>query len=547
MDALATAIIDDPTEKNDGVYKMTSDFDVVIVGGGPCGLWLACELALAKVKVAVLERRAGPVAHSRALTVHSRTLEVFAMRGIVDRFVSRGRPVSTYHYGGLDTKLDVSVFDTRFPYTLLLPQSTTEQLLEEHALELGVDIKHGHFVEALKQHAQSVIIEGRVGESPFRIATDYVVGADGTRSVVRRAAEIAFSGYSARHTLMLGDVILDAPPPPPIVTIVNDAGSLYLAPSGDGVHHRLGVIDATSWHTARPDPLSLPELAEAVSRIAGTDFRSRDPIWLSRFTDETRLADRYRKGRIFLVGDAAHMNVPMGGQGMNVGIQDAMNLGWKLASVVLGTAPGELLDTYERERRPVGESVHRDTLAQFALFTAFDPPTQALRQVFEGVLHVPEINERLAEHLCGFAVTYPEPLPSPCPEWEYWQGLSGRRLPDLDLVLEDGSEATLFRLLEDGDWVQVQLAPGLEILRDPFFVANGNVSDGADNVLRGKFDSVLVRPDGYLAHVHRASDDRDVEKSVTRCAKKVVTIAALRTGLDNGRSRPAVSETEMVR
>src|SRR5712664_3239360 len=345
---------------------VSNEFDVVIIGGGPVGLWLACELALAKVKVLVLERRTERVTQSRALTLHGRTLEVFALRGIAERFLSQGRPNPGFFFGGLDTLLDFSTLDSRFPFTLFLPQATTERLIEERALELGVDIRRGHLVEKVVQYTDSVIIRGRNGETPFSFAARYAAGADGARSIVRHALAIDFVGHPARHTMTLADVALDAPPERPLLALVNEAGGLILAPRGDGVHHRIGVIDASSRYLAPSEPVSLAEVAASAARIFGRDLRPRDPVWISRFTDESRLAECYRKERIFLAGDAAHINPPMGGQGMNVGIQDAMNLGWKLASVIHGTASDEILDSYQSERRPIGEALQDDTPAQFA-------------------------------------------------------------------------------------------------------------------------------------------------------------------------------------
>ena len=491
---------------------MSNEFDVVVVGGGPVGLWLACELALADVKVAVLERRTARVTQIRALGIHGRTLEVFALRGLADRFLSRGRPMPFGHFGALDTRLDFSVFDTRFPFALVLPQPTTEGLLEERALELGVDIRRGHVVETVEPCADSIVIEGRNGGAPFHLSARYVVGADGARSIVRHAAAIDFTGDPARHTMMLGDVVLDAPPALPMLTMVNEAGSLIILPFGDGVHHRVAVVDASSTVEAS-EPVSLGGLAAAATRVADTDFRPRDPIWLSCFTDETRLAEHYRKGRILLAGDAAHIHAPMGGQGMNVGIQDAMNLGWKLASVVHGTAPETLLDTYEQERRPVGEALRRNTLAQVALFCAFDPSTLAMRRMFEDILRVPEVNRQLADEISGFGVAYPEPLFPPDQGWEHRRGVSGRRLPDIDLVLKDGSGTTLYRLLEDGFWVRLQLTPDAETLSDTSVITAVNVAYSGNDGLLANFASVLVRPDGYLAHVRPANDAPAAEKT----------------------------------
>src|SRR6202022_4064528 len=278
-----------------GEMILSNEFDVVVIGGGPVGLWLACELALAKVKVLVLERRAERVTQSRALTIHGRTLEVFALRGIAERFLSQGRPIPGFFFGGLDTLLDFSTLDSRFPFTLFLPQATTERLIEERALELGVDIRRGHLVEEVEQNAGSVIIRGRNGETPFGFAARYAVGADGARSIVRNALAIDFVGHPARHAMTLADVALDAPPEKPVLTLVNEAGGLVLAPRGDGVHHRIGVIDASSPYLAPSAPVSLAEVAACAARIFGRDLRPRDPVWISRFTDESRLAECYRK------------------------------------------------------------------------------------------------------------------------------------------------------------------------------------------------------------------------------------------------------------
>jgi 2-polyprenyl-6-methoxyphenol hydroxylase-like FAD-dependent oxidoreductase len=483
-----------------GYQVLSNEFDVLVVGAGPVGLWVACELALAKVNVAVLERRAEPIIQSRALGIQGRTLEVFALRGLADRFLSRGRPIEKGHFGGLGTALDFSVFDTRFPFALLLPQATTVALLEERALELGVEIRRGHFVEAAKQCPDGVVLKGQNGEAPFCFSARYVVGADGARSQMRRAAGIDFVGHPAQHDFMLAEVVLDAPPVQPLVSMVNEAGALFMVIRGDGVHHRIAVVDA-SVAVAPSEPVSLVEFAATAARIAGTDFRPRDPIWLTRFTDETRLAQHYRKDCIFLAGDAAHTHAPMGGQGLNVGIQDAMNLGWKLASVLRGNASEALLDSYERERWPVGEVLRRNTLAQVALFCKFDPSALAMRSTFDDLLHVPEVNRQLAAEGSGFGVAYPDPLFPPDPGWEHRNGVSGERLPDVDLVLEDGSRTALYRFLEDGRWVRLQGARDKESLPNAEWIRSVNLAPEGNDGLLANFASVLVRPDGYLAHV----------------------------------------------
>jgi 2-polyprenyl-6-methoxyphenol hydroxylase-like FAD-dependent oxidoreductase len=488
---------------------LLNEFDVLVVGAGPVGLWIACELALAKVHVAVLERRAEPVAQSRALAIQGRTLEVFALRGLADRFVSRGRSIRNGHFGGLGAGLDFSVFDTRFPFTLLLAQATTEALLEERAVELGVDIRRGHIVETADPRSDGVILEGRNGAASFRLFARYAVGADGARSMMRRAAGIEFAGHPERHIFTLADVVLDAPPVHTLVTIVNEFGALIVVPLGDGVHHRV-VVNAPVAVT-RSEPVSLVQVAALAARIAGTDFHPRDPIWLTRFTDETRLAEHYQKGRILLAGDAAHIHAPMGGQGLNVGIQDAMNLGWKLASVLRGTASEALLDTYERERRPVGEALVRNTLAQVALFCKFDPCSLALRGTFERILRIPEVNSELAAEGSGFGVAYPEPLFLPDRGWEHRKGVSGQRLPDMDLALSNGSRMALYHFLKDGRWVQLRLAPDKRSAPDAEWVTSVNLATSPDDRLLANIASALVRPDGHLAHLRPAEAARHGE------------------------------------
>lgn len=327
--------------------------------------------------------------------------------------------------------------------------------------------------------------------------------------MVRRAAAIDFPGHPARHTMMLGDVVLDSPPAPPMVTIVNEAGGMLVVQLGDGLHHRIVVVDEPADPNKLSEPVSLSGLATAATRVAGTDFRPRDPIWLSRFSDETRLAEHYRKGRVLLAGDAAHIHSPMGGQGMNVGIQDAMNLGWKLASVLRDAAPETLLDTYERERWPIGEILRRNTLAQFALFSSFDPSMLALRCTLDNVLRVPEVNRQLSEEVSGFGVVYPEPLFLPAPGWQHRKGVSGHHLPDMNLTLQDGSHTSLSRLLEDGSWLRLQLSLDEKAPSETGSIKNVTLPNGSTHPVLANLAAVLVRPDGYLGHVCPADDARD--------------------------------------
>jgi len=483
---------------------MEEVIDVAVVGGGPTGLMLACELALAGVRVRLFERRSTPVRESRALTMHPRSLEVLALRGLEERFLSRGRPLPTGHFGLLDTRLDFSGLDTAFRFTLFLPQAVTEALLEERARELGVDLRRGHAVEALRWDAEGMELEGSAEGQPFACRARYVVGADGARSVVRRLAGIDFPGTETTRTSMLGDAVLERPPSAPFLAINNAHGNAVIVPLGQGGVYRAIVTDAQREGTPLREPLTLEELKTSLERVAGSDFGMKEPQWLSRFGNETRLADTYRRGRILLAGDAAHMHYPAGGQGLNVGLQDAMNLGWKLAAVLREGAPDALLDSYHRERQAVGRTLLRNTEAQSALM-GFTPETLALRELMNGVLRNPAVNRHLAEHLGGLDVTYPEPLlPAPpdtralLPEW------TGRRLADVPLSLADGGQRRLYAGLHSGRWLWLHSkgGPRVPLQGTPDWTPRMETLEidapQAEGPLHG-VGGLLVRPDGHVA------------------------------------------------
>ena len=475
---------------------MKNRFDVIVVGAGPVGLWVACELKLAGIEVAVIERRAEPTTQSRALTIHGRSLEVFALRGIADRVLATGKPIPTGHYAVLDTRLDFSPFDTRFPYTLFIPQAVTEAKLEERALELGVTVLRGVEVKAVEDEGDHV----RVATEGEEFVADYVVGADGARSIVRQQAGIAYEGPEARNTMLLGDVVLDNPPSTPVVAVANERGLVMLAPLGDGKHHRIVMVDPEQTHLPRTEPVTLDQLAKPAARIVGQDFAPRDPIWMSRFTDETHLASTYNKGRVLLAGDAAHIHAPMGGQGMNVGLQDAMNLGWKLAAVVRGEAPAGLLDSYTAERRPVGEALYTNTLAQVGLVTRFDPTTLALRATLNDLLRIPAVNRQLAGEVSGFDVVYGADAREALCSGKLAAGV---RIPDID-VPANGSSSAIYGLMTEGNWLHIAFDAGAEAITPDWlskerirFVTTSAVEQPAFAGLR----AALVRPDGYVSSV----------------------------------------------
>ena len=384
---------------------MENDFEVVVVGGGPVGLWLACELALAKVKVMVLERRAERVAQSRALAIHGRTLEVFALRGLADRFLSRAvrsRPAISAR----STRRSTSRCSTHaFPFSTSClrqrPRGCSKSERWNSAWTSGAAI----LLRQLEQQRDRVLVKGRNGEALFALSAPYIVGADGARSIVRRAAAIDFRGHPARHTMMLGDVVLDSPPVRPMVTIVNEAGGMLVVQLGDGVHHRIVVVDVPT------SPVATPSLFRS---LTSRPLRPASPTWTfvrairsgcraSRMKRDSPNATE--RDRILLAGDAAHIHSPMGGQGMNVGIQDAMNLGWKLASVVRVRRP-------RRCSTPMNGNVGRSVRYCAAIHSrssrcspTFDAATLALRGTLEEILRVPEVNRQLADEVSGFGVS----------------------------------------------------------------------------------------------------------------------------------------------
>ncbi|MEV0385414.1 FAD-dependent monooxygenase [Nonomuraea sp. NPDC050643] len=479
---------------------------VIVVGAGPTGLWLAAELRLRDVPVTVLESLRARNPHSKAVTVHPRTLEILGMRGIAGRFVAAGMPVPTGHFASLDERMDFGVLDTPYPFTLFLPQARTEELLEEHAVALGATVLRGHRVTGLEQGADAVTVRVEGPEGPYDVRASYVAGCDGTRSTVRRAAGIGFPGSEATAWGWLGDVVLDDPPDRPF-SAWGEEGGLMVVPLPGGVH-RFAGLSTEDLRREHPGELTLERLRDKVRRLLGTDHGMRDPRWLSRFGNAARQATEYRRGRILLAGDAAHMHFPAGGVGLNIGLQDAANLGWKLAATVRGTtgdlpdpsrasgalpdphrASGDLLDTYHAERHPVGVDLLRHTQAQTALMTAFSADGRALRAFVGGlVADLPELSRTLAERLSALDVRYAPPAGrTPA------HPLTGTRVPDL--AFTDGTR--LYALMHTGRHVLLDLSGGGH--------RAGPQADHHDVRLAGPPDgwarvrAALVRPDGHLA------------------------------------------------
>ncbi len=456
---------------------------VVVVGAGPVGLWLAAELRLGGADVLVLEARTEPDPHSKALAIHPRAVEMLASRGLLDRFLAEGSRIPSGHFAVLGTRLDFRLLDTPYQFTLSLPQVRTEQLLETHAREAGADIRRGRRVTALTAGAESVIVHLDEGTD---LEAEWIVGCDGVRSTVRQAAGIAFPGTESTMLGWLGDVELADPPPQSFFSEWTEAGMLMVVRLPGGCYRLIGITPE-DLRTDRPGALTLDELRAKTRAIAGTDWAMHSPKWLSRYGNAARQAERYRAGRIFLAGDAAHQHMPAGGVGMNLGLADAMNLGWKLAATISGRAPEGLLDTYHAERHPVGARALRSTQAQAALMTSFSPDGRQLRALLSDLIgDRPEFARTLAEQLSGLSVAYPAAPGA--------HTLTGHRAPDLPLT--DGR--SLFATLTDARHVLVDIAGGLGAVGDLPLARAVPIHDRPE---WAGVTAALVRPDGYLAWV----------------------------------------------
>jgi 2-polyprenyl-6-methoxyphenol hydroxylase-like FAD-dependent oxidoreductase len=460
--------------------------DVVIAGGGPTGLMLAGELALAKVDVAIVERRASQaLAGSRAGGLHARTIELLDQRGIAERFVSQGKPVQVNSLGGIP--LDISDFPTRHAYSLGLWQNRIEELLAQWVLgDLNVPIYRGLDVTGFTEGASDVDIQLSDG----KLRAQWLVGCDGGRSIVRKIAGIEFPGHDASVTYIIAEAKADDDPLFGVVRH-DDKGTYAIGKLEDGY---VRAVIRDSQVTSGDEP-SLEDLRKSLREVYGKDFDIREPRWISRFSDMTRQAAKYRAGRVFLAGDAAHVHAPNGGQGLNIGVHDAVNLGWKLARVVNGISPASLLDTYHAERHPIGARVLKMTMAQTTLGRG-DARTEALREILGEVMKVDEARRRTAAMLAGLDVHY---------DFGAGHPLLGRRMPDLDL-----GERRVYSLLHDAK-------PVLLNFSKPISVATSNDIERVDARHKGIWElpaigrvqaptAVLIRPDGYVAWVGEGTE-----------------------------------------
>ncbi|AYF79312.1 rifampin monooxygenase [Nocardia yunnanensis] len=452
-------------------------FDVIVSGAGPTGLMLAAELRLHGVHVLVIDRDPEPTKVVKAMGMHARTVEILDQRGIADRFLEAGtqHPTNGFFAGiYTDTPIDL---DTSFPFVLGLQQPITDRLLAEHAVELGVEIRRATELVGLSQDEHAVTVDLADGTA---LRARYLVGCDGGRSTVRKSLGIGFPGEPSRIETLLGEVELTTPREEVIAAVMelHKTHRRFGAVPLGGNRYRVGAPAAGLSDDPRVPP-TMDELSRQVRAIAGTDFGMHSPHWLSRFGDATRLADHYRRGRVFLAGDAAHIHPPVGGQGLNLGVQDAFNLGWKLAAAVAGWAPADLLDTYEAERRPWAEDVLNNTRAQTELSLP-DPGPQSIRRLLTELMDFPEVKRYLTEKVIAISTRY-----------DFGPGPASLGRRQRDIPLKNGR---LYDLMHEGRGLLLDQTGTLSLT---------GWTDRVDHIIDVSEDldtpALLLRPDGHIA------------------------------------------------
>jgi len=468
---------------------MTARHSVVIAGAGPTGMMLAAELTLAGIDAVVVEPRSGPeLAGSRAGGLHARTIEVLDQRGIADRFLSQGKTMQVAGFGTVP--LDISDFPTRHPYGLALWQNHIERILAGWVGELKVPILRGREVKGFTQDDGGVTVTLSDGQS---LRAQYLVGCDGGRSGVRKTAGIDFPGWDASVSNLIAEVETAQPPELGFRLALNGIHGIGKVDEGPRV--RIVLMEEQVGATAEP---TLRDVSELLTRIYGTDFGIHSPVWISRFTDMARQAATYRAGRVLLAGDAAHVHYPAGGQGLNLGVQDAVNLGWKLAQVVKSTSPASLLDTYHSERHPIAARVLRLTMANVAVRRT-DERSKALAETVADLLGIPEARKRYAGVMSGLDLRYDLGGGHP---------LVGRRMPDLDVVTAGGPRR-VFTFLHRAQPLLLNLGGGE--IDSPLQKVDARYDGPWELPVIGAVPApkaVLVRPDGYVAWAGEPSDPK---------------------------------------
>jgi 2-polyprenyl-6-methoxyphenol hydroxylase-like FAD-dependent oxidoreductase len=466
--------------------------DVIISGGGPTGMMLASELRLHDVDVLVLEKDAEPSQLVRSLGLHPRSLEILDQRGLLERFLAHGQQYpGGARFAGIDKPWPADL-DTAHGYVLGIRQPVTDRLLADRAVELGAEVRRGQEVTGVEQDDDGVTVALADGT---RLRSRWLVGCDGGHSAVRRLLGIKFMGEPARTEWLLGEMEVTTPPDE-LAAVVDEVRKTHkgfgIGPAGNGLHR--GVVPAASVSEDRTAPPTLEEFRTQLRAYAGTDFGVHSPRWLSRFTDATRLAERYRTGPVFLAGDAAHVHPPLGGQGLNLGIQDAFNLGWKLAAAVNGWAPEGLLDSYHSERHPVGDDVLNFTRAQSELILP-KPGPQAVRRLLIELMELDDVGRLLIEKVTGIGLRY---------DVGTGDALLGRRLRDIRMT-----RGRLFELTRKGRGLLLDQTGRLSV---------AGWADRVDHVVDVSDElhvpAVLLRPDGHV--VWAGEDELELKNSLLR-------------------------------